>query len=127
MLPLIEYRLDRAYFVAVFIALALLLLHVGRGSQILDYFRTILSSPLMRWSSDMSYSVYLFHGLFVSSFGLLLNEYPSLLTLKSSDRVGLMFAFVLVGSCVTASFVHRFVETPGIDMGRKVVNKYLRR
>ena len=75
-----------------------------------------------RWvtyASDVSYSVYLFHGLLLGAFGATL----AALGLKPSAPVTTLalFASVAVGTYLLAGVTYRWVELTGIRLGRRVL------
>lgn len=84
---------------------------------------SLINSRITRFASDSSHSVYLFHGFFISAFGLLLSNQPSLLSLPPHQRVFIMFLFVATSAYLTAYIVYRFVELPGIRFGKHMINK----
>jgi peptidoglycan/LPS O-acetylase OafA/YrhL len=79
---------------------------------------------IVRFGADASYAVYLFHGFFIAVFGLGVSRLPALAQVSAPARVVLMLAFVLIGAYATAWFVFRWVETPGIELGRHVVRRW---
>lgn len=84
-----------------------------------------LPSILMRWlqgswvrfAADTSYSVYLFHGFFISGFGLIL-AHGWLTDLSPFARVAAMIALVVPGVYASSYLVMRWVEMPGITFGK---------
>jgi peptidoglycan/LPS O-acetylase OafA/YrhL len=85
----------------------------GRGTAP-PWVDAIVNSRLTRFASDASYSVYLFHGFFIASAGLLLADTE----LQPWVRTVLVFAWVFPGSYLVAYAVHRWVEQPGIALGK---------
>ncbi len=91
-----------------------------------NYSRVIISFinfKIIKFASDVSYGVYLFHGFFISLSGYLITSNEFLLSLNPSLRVLFLFTFVVIMSYSFAYFVHRLVENPGIAFGKKIVNK----
>jgi peptidoglycan/LPS O-acetylase OafA/YrhL len=83
----------------------------------------LVNSRLIRFASDTSYSVYLFHGFFISASGLILSKHAVLQALPAPQRVLIMFLFVTAFSYLTAYLVYRSVELPGIRLGKKVIQR----
>lgn len=86
----------------------------------IDRLPAFFASRLVAFGSDCSYSVYLFHGFFISACGLAVSHSAVLLALSPAHRVAGMLAFVLSASYVTAWAMFRWVELPGIELGRRV-------
>lgn len=78
----------------------------------------VIDSRPVRFASDVSYSVYLFHGRMVGIFGTLLATIPN--DLSPLARTGWMLAFVVVTSYAVGWVVYRYVELPGIALGKIV-------
>ena len=75
-------------------------------------------------ASDTSYSVYLFHLMFVSIGGLILQSHRELfLPWRSSARAGLLLLFVAACSYPLGYVIHRFVELPGIELGKRLLSR----
>jgi peptidoglycan/LPS O-acetylase OafA/YrhL len=85
----------------------------------------LLRSRIIQFASDTSYSVYLFHGFFISATGLLLARYSWLSDLTPQHRVGVMLAFVSVGSYLLSYLVFHFVERRGILLGKLVLKRFV--
>lgn len=85
--------------------------------------RKILSHRLFTWLGDVSYSVYLVHLLLVMPIIALLLQHSHLATYTSGARylitVGLCFPIVYV----VATFLHRYIELPGIVSGKRMINQ----
>lgn len=82
-----------------------------------------INSHLIRFASDTSYGVYLFHGFFISASGLIISKYSSLVSLLPRQRVFLMFIFVTISAYLLAYIVYRFIELPGIRFGKRAIEK----
>lgn len=91
-----------------------------RDVQTPEWLADIIDSRPVRFASDVSYSVYLFHGRMVGIFGTVIAAWP--LDVSPMARTGLMFAFVLVTSYAVGWVVYRWVELPGIALGRRIVS-----
>ena len=99
----------------------------GLGSGVLllcmlasETFQRILSFPLLRYLGKVSYSIYLIH------FAVLINATPLLLFLLNAfvDEFVLAwwlgFAMTLACSIGFAGLCHRFVEVPGMALGKRL-------
>jgi len=84
---------------------------------------SFINCRLTRFASDASYSVYLFHGFFISASGLLLSSHAKLQALLPYQRVLFMFLFVSISAYLTAYIVHRFIEQPGIRFGKQMIER----
>ena len=83
----------------------------------------VLGGRVVRFASDTSYGVYLFHGFFISASGWLISRSDSLLLLEPPQRVVFMLAFVSTLAYALAYWVYRRVELPGIRLGKRVIEK----
>ena len=84
----------------------------------------VVRSRVVRFASDTSYSVYLFHLMFVSIGGLILQSHRELfLPWRSSARAGLLLLFVAACSYPLGYVIHRFVELPGIELGKRLLSR----
>ena len=81
---------------------------------------SLINNKMVRFTSDTSYGVYLFHGFFIAASGLIITRAPFLLTLTPQQRVGVMLIFVLAGAYLTAYVVYKVIEQPGIRLGGRV-------
>ncbi|MEI6521246.1 MAG: hypothetical protein WCO98_14610, partial [bacterium] len=87
----------------------------------------LVNNRLTKFSSNSSYGVYLFHGFFISAFGLILFKNMYLLALPSYQRVCIMFIFVTILAYLVAYLVYLFIEQPGINFGKSVIKKISRK
>ncbi len=85
--------------------------------------RRLLGSKIAHLGSDASYSVYLFHGFFISLSGLIIARCPFLQELNPAHRVGLVWLFVSLCSYLIAILIFHGIEQPGITFGKKLVNR----
>ena len=83
--------------------------------------QAFIRSRVVTFASDVSYSVYLFQGLAVGTFGVLCLHSPWLRSLSLLERTGVLFAFVLVVAYAVAYAVYRCVELPGIALGKRLL------
>jgi peptidoglycan/LPS O-acetylase OafA/YrhL len=82
---------------------------------------SVVGSRVVQFASDTSYGVYLFHGFFLSASGLILASHPDLAALPPPQRVLLIMLFVATCAYLFGYAVYRWVEQPGIRLGRKVI------
>ncbi len=87
------------------------------------WMRSLLGSRLMHFASEAAYSVYLFHGFFISLCGLVIAINPGLLSVEPALRVGLMWLFVTLCSYSMAFLIFNYVENPGIRMGKYLIEE----
>lgn len=85
----------------------------------------LMNSRLVRMASNLSYGVYLTHGFFIAAFGYLVTNQPILLQLTPMERVGVMFIFVTVMAYTAGYMMYRWIEIPGIKLGRFFNKKWL--
>lgn len=81
----------------------------------------VCASRLVTYASDVSYSVYLFHGLLLGAFGAVLAAFgwkPDALL-----RTFGLLAVVVPCTYLLAGVTYRFVELPGIRLGRHVLHR----
>jgi len=78
-----------------------------------------IQSGIISFASDTSYSVYLFHGFFISLSGYLIKSIDHLSGLTSIHRALFVFTFVAPLTYASAYMIYRCVEQPGIRLGRK--------
>jgi peptidoglycan/LPS O-acetylase OafA/YrhL len=92
-------------------------------SAVQRFFAAILDNRLMTFGSNISYSVYLFHGFFIAILGSAILSIPAFDFLNRDLRSATVLLAVLCGTIPTAMFVYRFVERPGIELGRAIVTR----
>ena len=83
----------------------------------------VINSRLVRFASDTSYGVYLFHGFLISSTGWIIAGNDRLLALTPPSRVLFMFVYVTALAYPLAWLVYRWVELPGIRLGKRVIER----
>ncbi len=86
---------------------------------------SLINSRFTRFASDTSYGVYLFHGFFISAFGLILFRQTKLLALPPDRRVLIMFLFVATSAYLTGYAVHRCIELPAISLGKQMIQRMI--
>jgi peptidoglycan/LPS O-acetylase OafA/YrhL len=76
---------------------------------------------LINHYGEISYSIYLYHILFLGVAVLLINKYQIY-----GDEIKLLFvfAFTLVTSYLFAAISYRFIELPSIKLGKIITAKY---
>lgn len=83
----------------------------------------ILGNRLTSFMAKASYSVYLTHGLYLAIFGAYLYRHPQFAELNSSLRYVGLVVVVTMASYATAALMDRFIEQPGIRLGKFLANK----
>jgi peptidoglycan/LPS O-acetylase OafA/YrhL len=78
----------------------------------------IFDNRLARFMSDASYSVYLFHGFFLSIIGSQIATFCREHELSKATGVGAIWIVVLVLTYSFSILAYRFVELPGIRLGK---------
>ncbi|MCA3932909.1 MAG: acyltransferase, partial [Burkholderia sp.] len=66
--------------------------------------------------------MYLFHGFFIALTGLVLSGAFPRLAAHGNIRTIVLLAVALPGSLLVSTLIHRFVEQPGIALGRNAAN-----
>jgi peptidoglycan/LPS O-acetylase OafA/YrhL len=114
-------RLEPDYLVLPCILLLMFIIGITeRSNRSPLWLINILNNKVVRFASDTSYGVYLFHGFFISASGLIISRVSFLLELSPPQRVGVMLIFVLIGAYLTANIVYKTVEQPGIRLGGEI-------
>jgi peptidoglycan/LPS O-acetylase OafA/YrhL len=85
--------------------------------------RLINSTPI-KFFSDTAYGVYLFHGFFISLFGIIIKSNLELLSRTPMTRVILMIIFVVILGYSFSYILFKTVEKPGIKFGRKIISLF---
>lgn len=87
----------------------------------------MLGNRVMTFLADASYSVYLFHSLVIPLIGGWLLRQPWFETLPNRSRVGVLLGLVLLITYPLAAGLHRTVEQPGIEWGRRLARHWKHR
>jgi peptidoglycan/LPS O-acetylase OafA/YrhL len=115
-------------FVLPFLLLAIILFgHLERNHIAPNMLIKFINSHFIKFSSDASYGVYLFHGFYISACGYIFTKNSYFLSYTPFERVGAMFFFVTTLAYITGYGVHRWVEIPGINLGRTISNQLFSR
>lgn len=126
LLCLIDYKYGKQMLILPLILIIMIFLsRLESIDRTPNWIFIFINSKFILLTSDISYGIYLFHGFFVSIFGLVLKTNILLLTLPSQQRFFVMLLFVMASTCVTAYLIHRFVEIPGIRFGTHFIRKFL--
>jgi peptidoglycan/LPS O-acetylase OafA/YrhL len=122
-LAVIVAEMQSGYVLGV-VCIMLLLGHGGGKIRSLSLLKWILSKLLgnrvMGFLADTSYAVYLVHGFFISLAGGWMYSHPQFMQLDPRTRVLALIAVTLAGTFPIAWLLHRFVEKPGIQLGRSI-------
>ena len=83
----------------------------------------VVNGRVIRFASDTSYGVYLFHGVCISASGWPISGNRTLLSLAPPQRVVFMLIFVTALVYPLAHVVYQRIELPGIRFGKRVIEK----
>ncbi len=83
-----------------------------------------LGNRAMGFLADASYSVYLFHSLVIPVAGGWLLRQAWFEAMTGRTRVGVLLVIVLAVTYPLAIVLHRLVERPGIELGRRVARRW---
>jgi peptidoglycan/LPS O-acetylase OafA/YrhL len=120
----IDYRYGRQLVLLPLLFCAMTaLLRLEMRDRLPAWLGRVFGSRLVRFASDASYAVYLFHVFFIAGCGLVLIARPELAQAPPAVRSLGMLAIVTLGSYAVAWCVHRWVEKPGIRLGRHVIER----
>jgi peptidoglycan/LPS O-acetylase OafA/YrhL len=78
------------------------------------------------YMSRSSYSVYLFHGVFIALTGRVVFTIRAIASLPGPGRVLIMWVIVVTGAYTLASLVERTIENPGIAFGKALLRRWKR-
>jgi len=104
-------------------ALMILMLYLGKlevSNKTPKWLSLFFNSRTVRFASDTSYGVYLFHGFFISGSGIILSTHSDLILLPPQQRFALILTFVTALSYLLAYAIYRLVELPGIRLGKNI-------
>lgn len=87
----------------------------------------LVESRIVNFASDTSYSVYLFHGFFIASAGLMVAGNEGFIAGNPRLFNWTMYSFVVIGTYALSSVVYRYVELPGIQWGKRAIARWLPR
>jgi peptidoglycan/LPS O-acetylase OafA/YrhL len=114
------------YVLGVVCLMALLGRQQGTEGPLLPLRRglaTLLGNRLTHFLADTSYGLYLVHGLFISLVGGWMYRQAPFLSLEPRARVLALVTVTMVGSYSVAWLLYRFIEQPGIILGRSLTRK----
>jgi peptidoglycan/LPS O-acetylase OafA/YrhL len=119
----LQYRMQLVVLPVLLLAMLMLgwLEATHRTPKIMS---SIINGRIIRFASDTSYGVYLFHGFFISVSGLIISSQQNLLALLPWQRVLFLFVFVTLSAYLTAYLSFRIIESPGIRLGRRAIEKF---
>ncbi|HEY9626064.1 MAG TPA: acyltransferase [Coleofasciculaceae cyanobacterium] len=98
-----------------------------RLSKLITLVHENLGSRLAKFSSDTSYAVYLFHMLLLAPLGAVLTKHEFYLSLPAIARATILFAVVAPLTYFVAFLLFKYVEKPGIALGRTLIAKIYRK
>lgn len=85
----------------------------------------LIGSRVVEFGADVSYSVYLFHGYFVAMVGLAVAGNEDWIAAHPQAFNWMLYIFVIAGAYTAASFIYRFVELPGISLGKRFIARVM--
>lgn len=83
----------------------------------------LLECRFMKWIGDLSYSIYLVHNLIMYPVLAFLVGLPWFVSLKSMPRFGVSLLVIMPLVLLSSYLLFRFVEKPGIRIGRQILSK----
>ena len=114
---IIKNHHDNIYllFAALFLIISL------RGNLLAKKVNLFFDKVLFLKMSDLSFSVYLFHGFFLSILGALIEKKLYLQGYNSNQCVLIIILVVIIFTYLFAFVVHKYIELPGIKFGKLVI------
>jgi len=110
---------------AILFSLMFLLGWLETSQRLPSLIHTLFHSHVIGLMSDSSYSVYLFHGFFISLSGLLITFIPFLKESSLLIHTAFMFVFVISFTYPLAYFIFLRVEKPGMRYGKFLIDLWL--
>lgn len=117
---------DRGNILIVILAAYLLIVNSRRqkASTFTGLSRRILGNRITKFGADISYSVYLFHGFFLSHVGYYLFTMREFGSLSPVSRFACLLTGVVILTCLFSSVTHYTVERPFIKLGKRIANSF---
>ena len=118
------YRYQVLYLVALVVLMAVMTIPYRPIANRLTILEVVCRSRIVTFMSDVSYSVYLFHGLFLAIIGSQIG-----MSAKSSGwplvaGTLAIWVAVIVLTYAFSYLVFRFVELPGITLGKAILDRF---
>jgi len=115
--------LDRSYGAQTVVLPIVFAAMVGLGTLELKgrvpvWMAVTMNGSWVRFASETSYGVYLFHGFFISLCGWLFSRSTVFRTVVGWPRLAIVFCIVAAGAYTTAYGSYRFVEKPAMRWGK---------
>jgi peptidoglycan/LPS O-acetylase OafA/YrhL len=107
------------------LAIAMLFATTFPRSRIRSLLDRLGSLRLVEFASRMSYAVYLFHGFMVAGVGYFIFARPGFAGYSTTWRATVMLSIVIPGAYAIGWVVERFVESPGIALGHRLMTQRL--
>jgi peptidoglycan/LPS O-acetylase OafA/YrhL len=95
-----------------------------RTSKFAGWTRRLLGNRITKLGADMSYSVYLFHGFFISHIGYYLFTMQRFGSLSPISRFFWLLAGVVISTCLFSILTHYSVERPFIRVGKRIADSF---
>jgi len=124
MLVALGYRYSDQWVVLPGLLAAMMLLGFLEGTgRTPRWVAKAIDSIGVKFASDTSYSVYLFHGFFISASGLLIAAWPALFWQEPLTRTVAILAFTTIGAYAVSVLTYRYIEKPGISAGKALLKR----
>lgn len=114
------YRLEAITLIASISIIISLEVNAPAVKRLNCALRAVLGNRLTKFMAEMSYSVYLVHGFFLAILGAYLYRQPAYAALAQWERFVILLILVTIGTYSLAYLLDRFVEQPGIRLGKKL-------
>lgn len=121
-LLLVEHRF-RSYSASILFLMMFVMGWLEINKKLPKTLFNLLHSNFINFMSDSSYSVYLFHGFFISLSGLIISNIDVLKESSLFVHTIFIWFIVVVFTYPLAYFLFLFVEKKGIYYGRSLINK----
>ena len=122
-LLLVEHRFH-SYGSSVLFVMMLIIGWLETHQKLPSFLVKLLYSKFINFMSDSSYSVYLFHGFFISLSGLIISKIDLLKESSLLIHTIFIWLFVIIFVYPLSHFIFIFIEKKGVDYGRKIINKF---
>lgn len=94
------------------------------ASRFRDWLDRLSSTFIVSFLSRMSYAAYLFHGFAIAGVGYFLFSRPGLVAMGFAGKTAIMMSIVLPATYGMSWLVERYVELPGIALGRIILHRH---
>ena len=112
------------YLVALVALMSVMAIPYRPVARHLTGLETLCRSRIVTFMSDVSYSVYLFHGLFLAIVGSQIGMAAKAAGLPLIVGTLAIWLAVIVLTYAFSYLVFRFVELPGISLGKSIIDRF---